>query len=118
MIKVHHLEHSRSQRILWLLEELDVDYEVRHYARDAETQLAPPELLKVHPLGKSPVITDGDKTIAETGTIIEYLLEVHGNGPFHASARQLRILVLQILAPLRGRHAHAADGSVTGDPAY
>ena len=82
MITVHHLEHSRSQRLLWLLEELGLDYQVQRYARNEETKLAPPELMKVHPLGKSPVITDGDRTIAETGTIIEYILEKYGKGRF------------------------------------
>jgi glutathione S-transferase len=80
MIVVHHLNNSRSQRVLWLLEELGVPYEVKRYERDAKTMLAPPELLAVHPLGKSPVITDGDKTIAETGAIIEYLIETYGQG--------------------------------------
>jgi glutathione S-transferase len=75
MIIVHHLENSRSQRVLWLLEELGLPYEVKRYARDKKTSLAPPELLQVHPLGKSPVIGDGDVTVAETGAIIEYLLE-------------------------------------------
>lgn len=74
MITVHHLEHSRSQRILWLLEELALPYEVVRYARDAKTLLAPSSLKQVHPLGKSPVITDGEHTIAETGAIIEYLI--------------------------------------------
>lgn len=74
MIIVHHLEDSRSLRILWLLEELGLDYEVKHYTRDKETQLAPAELIKVHPLGKSPVLEDADIVVAETGTIIEYLL--------------------------------------------
>lgn len=74
MITVHHLENSRSQRILWLLEELGLDYEVKRYDRNPKTMLAPPELEKVHPLGKSPVITDGDTTVAETGAIIEYLV--------------------------------------------
>ncbi|HEY1057205.1 MAG TPA: glutathione S-transferase [Limnobacter sp.] len=78
MIVVHHLEHSRSQRILWLLEELGLPYEVKHYKRDAKTYLAPPELFKVHPLGKSPVITDGDVTVAESGAIIEYLVDKAG----------------------------------------
>lgn len=82
MIVVHHLEHSRSQRILWLLEELGVPYEVKRYARDARTMLAPPELRQVHPLGKSPVITDGMITVAESGAIVEYLLERHGQGRF------------------------------------
>lgn len=80
MIVVHHLQNSRSQRILWMLEELGVDYTVKRYERDPETQLAPPELLEVHPLGKSPVISDGETVIAESGAIIEYLARVHGNG--------------------------------------
>jgi len=80
MITVHHLNNSRSQRILWLLEELGLPYEIRHYQRDAKTSLAPPELLRVHPLGKSPVITDGDLTIAESGAIIEYLVDRYGDG--------------------------------------
>lgn len=80
MITVHHLNNSRSQRVLWLLEELGVDYEVKRYQRDAQTMLAPPELRNVHPLGKSPVITDGDLTIAESGAIIEYVVERYGNG--------------------------------------
>ncbi|MDR6530167.1 glutathione S-transferase [Caulobacter rhizosphaerae] len=78
MIVVHHLNNSRSQRVLWLLEELGVPYEVKRYQRDAQTMLAPPELLAVHPLGKSPVVTDGDKTLAETGAIVEYLVETYG----------------------------------------
>jgi len=78
MIIVHHLNNSRSQRILWLLEELGVPYEIRRYERDARTMFAPPELLKVHPLGKSPVITDGDITVAESGAIVEYLLDTYG----------------------------------------
>jgi len=80
MITVHHLNNSRSQRILWLLEELGVPYEVKRYARNAETMLAPPELRAVHPLGKSPVITDGSLTLAESGAIIEYLVDRYGNG--------------------------------------
>lgn len=80
MIVVHHLNNSRSQRVLWLLEELGLPYEVKRYERDAKTMLAPPELLAVHPLGKSPVITDGDKTIAETGAIVEYVIETYGGG--------------------------------------
>jgi glutathione S-transferase len=74
MITVHHLNNSRSQRVIWLLEELGVDYEVKCYERDPKTMLAPKSLLKVHPLGKSPVITDGDITVAESGAIIEYLI--------------------------------------------
>lgn len=79
MITVHHLENSRSQRILWLLEELGLEYEVKRYARDPRTMLAPPELKSVHPLGRSPVITDGDVTVAESGAIIEYLIDRHGD---------------------------------------
>ncbi len=80
MIVVHHLENSRSQRILWLLEELGVPYEVRRYARNRTTMLAPPELKAVHPLGKSPVISDDLEVIAETGAIVEHLVERHGAG--------------------------------------
>ena len=80
MITVHHLENSRSHRIVWLLEELGVPYEIKHYKRDPKTSLAPPELLEVHPLGKSPVITDEGVTIAESGAIIEWLVERYGNG--------------------------------------
>lgn len=80
MLLVHHLNNSRSQRVLWLLEELGVPYEIRHHQRDAKTMLAPPGLLKVHPLGKSPVIVDGDITVAETGAIVEYLLDRFGGG--------------------------------------
>jgi len=75
MIKLHHLENSRSQRVLWLLEELGLDYEVIGYKRDPKTMLAPPELARVHPLGKSPVIEDEGRVIAETGAIVEYLVE-------------------------------------------
>jgi glutathione S-transferase len=80
MIIVHHLENSRSQRILWLLEELAVPYEVKRYARNPETSLAPDELTAIHPLGKSPIITDGDTVVAESGTIIEYLVGKYGDG--------------------------------------
>ena len=105
MIVVHHLENSRSQRVLWLLEELGVPYEVRRYARDPKTMLAPPELRQVHPLGKSPVITDGELTLAESGAILEYLADRYGGG---------------VLAPLAGtpervRYSywmHYAEGSL------
>lgn len=80
MITVHHLNDSRSQRILWLLEELGLPYEIKHYQRDATTRLAPPELTAIHPLGKSPLITDGDRTIHESGAIIDYLIRRHGGG--------------------------------------
>jgi len=75
LITVHHLENSRSQRVLWLLEELGLTYHVKRYARDKKTSLAPPELAAVHPLGKSPVISDGTTVVAETGAIVEYLLD-------------------------------------------
>ncbi|HSU76385.1 MAG TPA: glutathione S-transferase [Burkholderiales bacterium] len=80
MIIVHHLNNSRSQRVLWLLEELGLDYDIKRYQRDPKTMLAPPALRQVHPLGKSPVLADGDVTLAESGAIIEYLVERHGNG--------------------------------------
>jgi glutathione S-transferase len=80
MITVHHLNNSRSQRILWLLEELGLGYEIKKYQRDPHSMLAPPELRAVHPLGKAPVITDGDVTVAESGAVIEYLVERYGDG--------------------------------------
>jgi glutathione S-transferase len=80
MIVVHHLNNSRSQRVLWLLEELGVPYEIKHYQRDAKTMLAPPELRQVHPLGKSPVISDGKTVVAESGAIVDYLVAQHGQG--------------------------------------
>jgi glutathione S-transferase len=103
-IIVHHLNNSRSQRILWLLEELGVDYEIRHHQRDAVTSLAPPELLAIHSLGKSPLIEDGGRIIYESGAITEYMCERHGG---------------QYLVPARGtddhiRHLeliHFAEGS-------
>ncbi|OOG59532.1 glutathione S-transferase [Rhodanobacter sp. C03] len=93
MITVHHLNNSRSQRILWLLEELGVPYEIKRYQRDPKTMLAPPELRAVHPLGKSPVITDGELTLAESGAIIEYLADRYGAGsliPAHGTPARLR----------------------------
>ena len=93
MIIVHHLADSRSQRVLWLLEELGLDYEVRRYERDPATMLAPAELKAIHPLGKSPVLDDRDVRVAETGAIIEYLLDTHAAGrlrPAAGSADRLR----------------------------
>jgi len=93
MIVVHHLNNSRSQRILWLLEELGLEYEVKRYERDPKTMLAPPELKAIHPLGKSPVITDGELTLAESGAIIEYLVDKYGQGrlaPAAGSVERLR----------------------------
>lgn len=80
MIIVHHLNNSRSQRILWLLEELGLEYDIKYYKRDPKTLLAPVSLRQVHPLGKSPIITDGTLTLAESGAIIEYLVEQYGKG--------------------------------------
>jgi len=82
MLVVHHLNDSRSQRILWLLEERGAPYEIKHYKRDATTRLAPPELKDVHPLGKSPVITDGAETIAESGAVVDYIVRKYGKGRF------------------------------------
>jgi glutathione S-transferase len=112
MIIVHHLENSRSQRILWLLEELGLAYEVRRYARNPRTMLAPPELRQVHPLGKSPLIEDSGpgsgagegRVIAETGAIIEYLVEKAGGRMGPPADRE---------AALRYRHfLHYAEGSL------
>lgn len=80
MITLHYLENSRAQRILWLLEELGIEYEVKHYYRDKVTQLAPAALKKVHPLGKSPVITDGEVCVSESAAIVEYLIDKYGKG--------------------------------------
>jgi len=87
MITVHHLNNSRSQRVLWLLEELGTPYRVVRYQRDPATMLAPPELRAIHPLGKSPVISDGDTTVAESGAIIEYLVGRYGDGRLVPAAR-------------------------------
>ncbi len=105
MIVVHHLNNSRSQRVLWLLEELGLPYEIKRYERDKKTMLAPPALRKVHPLGKSPVLTDGDLTLAESGAIIEYLVERYGDGCFAPSH--------ELPAYLRYRYwLHYAEGSL------
>jgi glutathione S-transferase len=103
-ILVHHLENSRSQRILWLLEELDLPYEVRRYERDKATMLAPPELKRVHPLGKSPVIENGSDIVAETGAIVEYLVAAAGGRLGPPAQRD---------EALRYRHfLHYAEGSL------
>ncbi|MBP7668605.1 MAG: glutathione S-transferase [Burkholderiaceae bacterium] len=86
MLTVHHLNDSRSQRVLWLLEELGTPYEIRHYARNATTRLAPPELMAVHPLGKSPVIEDDGLTVIESGAIVDYILRRHGGGRLQPAA--------------------------------
>ena len=80
MIVVHHLNDSRSQRVLWLLEELELPYEVAHYQRNPKTLLAPAELRSIHPLGKAPVLEDGAVRVAETGAIVDHLIEAHGQG--------------------------------------
>lgn len=98
MITVHHLETSRSQRVLWLLEELGLPYDIVLYKRDRKTRLAPAALKAIHPLGKSPVITDGDVTVAESGAILEYLVERYG-----ASAKG----ELAGLQPKAGTREHA-----------
>lgn len=87
MIVVHHLNHSRSQRVLWLLEELGVEYEVVKHFRDPVTNLAPPDITKIHPLGKLPIIQEGDLTLAESGAIIEYILGKYGKGRLVPAAR-------------------------------
>ena len=95
MITVHHLNESRSQRILWLLEELGVPYAIKPYQRDAKTRLAPPELKAVHPLGKSPVIDDDGRVVAESGAIVEYLADKYGQGrlaPAPGSAQRTEYL--------------------------
>lgn len=92
MLTVHHLENSRSQRIVWLLEELGVEYEIKRYGRDKQTSLAPPEMLEIHPLGKAPVITDAGVTVAESGAIIEYLVNKYDDGkllPEEGTAQRL-----------------------------
>ncbi len=86
MIVVHHLNDSRSQRVLWLLEELGLPYEIQHYARDATTRLAPAALMAVHPLGKSPVLEDDGLKIIESGAIIDYLIRQHGGGRLQPAA--------------------------------
>jgi glutathione S-transferase len=86
VLTVHHLNNSRSQRVLWLLEELEAPYEIVRYERDAKTMLAPPELKAIHPLGKSPVVTENGEAIAETGAIVEYILERYGKGRLAAAA--------------------------------
>lgn len=101
---VHHLNNSRSQRILWLLEELNLNYEIRHHQRDAVTNLAPPELLAVHPLGKSPVIEDDGKVIYESAAIVEYICERHGGAhlvPARGTDDHIRYL----------EYLHFAEGS-------
>lgn len=80
MLVIHHLNESRSQRVVWLVEELGIPYEIKYYTRDTQTRLAPPELKAIHPLGKSPVITDNGRAVHETGAIIDYVIRRHGGG--------------------------------------
>lgn len=104
MIEVHHLNASRSQRILWLLEELELDYDIVMHYRDEITRLAPPSLKQVHPLGRAPIIRDGDLVLPESGAIIEYLVETYGAGtlkPAHGSDDYWRYVFFM----------HAAEGS-------
>jgi glutathione S-transferase len=91
MLTLHHLNDSRSQRILWLLEELGVPYEMKRYLRNPETRLAPPELKAVHPLGKSPIVTDGDIKIAESAAIVDYIMPLwQGRDDAGAGQRGIR----------------------------
>lgn len=105
MITLHYLENSRAQRILWLLEELGVDYEIKHYKRNSETMLAPEELKQVHPLGKSPVVTDGEVIIAESAAIVEYLIERYGKGKLVPEAGTKQYLKYR-------EFMHYAEGSI------
>jgi glutathione S-transferase len=104
MLVVHHLNDSRSQRVLWLLEELGLPYDIKHYQRDAITRLAPPELKAVHPLGKSPVLVDGERTLIESGAIVDYLLRHHGQGRLQPAAGSADFEVHQ-------QWLHYAEGS-------
>ena len=104
MITVHHLNDSRSQRVLWLLEEMGLPYDIQHYQRNAQTRLAPPELIAVHPLGKSPVITDDDVTVFESGAIIDYLIRHHGSGSLQPATHTRDFEVYQ-------QWMHYAEGS-------
>ena len=104
--------NSRSQRVLWMLEELGVEYTVVRYERDAKTMLAPPALKEVHPLGRSPVIRDGDFVLAESGAILEYLVERYGGWALRSAARHARVRDLPLLGPLCGRFA---DDAVAGE---
>ncbi len=111
MLTLHHLETSRSQRILWLLEELQIPYRIVRYQRDRKTRLAPPELKAIHPLGKSPVITDGDISVAESGAILEYLVETYG----HLGQGELAQLVPPVGTPEHRQcrfWMHYAEGSL------
>ena len=117
MLTVHHLNNSRSQRVLWLLEELGVPYEIVRYQRQPDMR-APAELRAIHPLGKSPVITDNGNTIAESGAIAEYIIDTYGDGPPDPAAQNAGAAALHLLAALRGRlrdAAAAAEAAVHAD---
>jgi glutathione S-transferase len=104
MIRVHHLNNSRSQRVLWLLEELGLEYDLVKHQRDAQTNLAPPSLLAVHPLGKSPLIEDDGEAVIESGAILEHIVRKHGRGrmaPREGSPEHTRYL----------QFMHYAEGS-------
>lgn len=105
MITLHYLENSRAQRILWLLEELGLQYEVKHYHRDPKTMLAPKELKDVHPLGKSPIITDGDTCMAESGAIVEYLIKTYGEGELVPARNTKEFIKYR-------EYMHYAEGSI------
>ena len=104
MIIVHHLNESRSQRVLWLLEELGLPYDIRHYARDTKTRLAPPELQAVHPLGKSPVVEVDGHTLIESGAIVDYLIRHHGQGRLQPAPESKDYTMVQ-------QWLHYAEGS-------
>jgi glutathione S-transferase len=104
MLIIHHLNESRSQRVVWLVEELGLPYEIKYYTRNAQTRLAPPELKAIHPLGKSPVITDGDRTVHETGAIIDYVIRHHGGGRLQPDPKSVDYEVYQ-------QWLHYAEGS-------
>lgn len=123
MIVVHHLNNSRSQRIVWLLEELALPYRIEHYRRDAKTNLAPPELRAIHPLGKAPVIEDGGQVLSESGAIVEYLVERHGEGrlaPGRGSAEHVRYRHWMHFAEGTDRHPKVRDylARMQARPAY
>lgn len=107
MITVHHLENSRSQRILWLLEELGLDYSIEKYHRDPITSLAPARLLELHPLGKAPVVMEGENTLAESGAIIDYLIEKYDDGRLRPVAKGIAAKVKAgFLERIRARPAY------------
>lgn len=107
MLTVHHLENSRSQRILWLLEELEVEYKIKHYERDPKTMLAPKALRDIHPLGKSPVVTHKGRTVAESGAIIEYIVDEYGEGELRPEPKTKEFRRYQYWM-------HYAEGSAMG----